>query len=71
MQCVATAKINEAAGMTWLQTHLDYCSAPLLSEPWVLDIDSTIKPLYGQQERATVGHNPPSSADPRIATTRI
>ena len=39
------AKIDEAAGLAWLQTHLDYCSSPLLSEPWVLDIDSTIKPL--------------------------
>src|SRR6516162_9099410 len=46
------AKIDEAAGLAWLQTHLDYCAAPLLSEPWVLDIDSTIKPLYGQQEGA-------------------
>jgi hypothetical protein len=43
------AKIDEAAGLTWLQTHLDYCVWPLLSEPWVLDIDSTIKPLYGRQ----------------------
>ena len=52
------AKIDEAAGLAWLQTHLDYCSSPLLSEPWVLDIDSTIKPLYGQQEGAMVGYNP-------------
>jgi hypothetical protein len=52
------AKIDAAAGLAWLQTHLDYCSAPLLSEPWVLDIDSTIKPLYGQQEGAMVGYNP-------------
>ena len=52
------AKIDEAAGLSWLQTHLDYCSSPLLSEPWVLDIDSTIKPLYGQQEGAMVGYNP-------------
>src|SRR6516164_10862728 len=52
------AKIDEAAGLAWLQTHLDYCAAPLLSEPWVLDIDSTIKPLYGQQEGAMVGYNP-------------
>ena len=52
------AKIDEAAGLTWLQTHLDYCSSPLLSESWVLDIDSTIKPLYGQQEGAMVGYNP-------------
>src|ERR1700686_3138210 len=49
------AKIDEAAGLRWLQTHLDYCVWPLLSEPWVLDIDSTIKPLYGRQEGAAVG----------------
>ena len=52
------AKIDEAAGLAWLRTHLDYCSSPLLSEPWVLDIDSTIKPLYGHQEGAMVGYNP-------------
>jgi hypothetical protein len=52
------AKIDEAAGLAWLQTHLDNCCSPLLSEPWVLDIDSTIKPLYGQQEGAMVGYNP-------------
>src|SRR5712671_872319 len=46
------AKIEEAAGLAWLQAHLDYCASPLLSEPWVLDIDSTIKPLYGHQERS-------------------
>ena len=52
------AKIEEAAGLAWLQEHLDYCVRPLLSEPWVLDIDSTIKPLYGHQEGAVVGYNP-------------
>ncbi len=32
---------------------------PLLSEPWVLDVDTTIKPLYGRQgRRAVVGYNP-------------
>ena len=40
---------------TWLQTHLDYCVRPLLDEPWVLDVDTTIKPLYGRQEGAVVG----------------
>ena len=52
------AKIDETAGLTWLQNHLDYCSAPLFSEPWVLDIDTTVKPLYGHQEGAAVGYNP-------------
>ena len=51
-------KIDEAAGLAWLRNHLDYCTTPLLDEPWVLDVDSTIKPLYGHQEGAEVGHNP-------------
>jgi hypothetical protein len=38
--------------------HLDYCVRPLLDEPWVLDVDATIKPLYGHQEGAVVGYNP-------------
>jgi hypothetical protein len=51
-------KIGEAKGVAWLRTHLEYCTAPLLGEPWVLDIDTTIKPLYGHQEGAEVGYNP-------------
>ena len=31
---------------------------PLLSEPWILDIDTTVKPLYGHQEGAVVSYNP-------------
>ena len=51
-------KIDEAKGLAWLQGHLDYTTTPLLGEPWVLDMDSTIKPLYGHQEGAEVGYNP-------------
>jgi hypothetical protein len=29
-----------------------------LERPWVLDLDATIKPLYGHQEGAEVGYNP-------------
>jgi len=57
-------KIDEAAGLAWLRTHLDYCTTPLLREPWVLDMDSTIKPLYGHQEGAEVGYNPHKSGRP-------
>jgi len=52
------AKIDETSGLNWLHKHLDYCSAPLLGEPWVLDVDTTVKPLYGHQEGAEVGYNP-------------
>ena len=51
-------KIEEAPGLPWLQDHLDYSTTPLLGEPWVLDMDSTIKPLYGHQEGAELGYNP-------------
>ncbi|MBV9530390.1 MAG: transposase [Bradyrhizobium sp.] len=51
-------KVEESAGLNWLQENLDYCTRPLLSEPWILDIDTTVKPLYGHQEGAVVSYNP-------------
>jgi hypothetical protein len=51
-------KIEEDAGLAWLQEHLDYTTRPLLSEPWILDIDTTVKPLYGHQQGAVVSYNP-------------
>jgi hypothetical protein len=32
----ALDKIEESAGLAWMQEHLDYCTRPLLSEPWDL-----------------------------------
>ncbi len=39
----AFAAIDEDDGAVWLRRHLDYCTAPLLAEPWILDIDTTVK----------------------------
>jgi len=39
-------------------------SAPLLAEPWILDIDTTVKPLYGHQEGAVIGYNPKKPGRP-------
>ena len=39
------AKIDPAAGEAWLQRHLKATVEPLLSEPWILDCDTTVKPL--------------------------
>jgi hypothetical protein len=61
------AKIDPATGLPWLQNHLDYCTTPLLSEPWVLDMDSTVKTLYGRQEGAEVGYNPHKPGRPSHA----
>jgi len=60
----AFSKMDEDAGVGWLQQHLDYCVAPLLGERWILDIDSTVKPLYGHQEGAVVGYNPKKPGRP-------
>ena len=54
----ALAAIPEAEGIRWLDTHLRESTAPLLDVPWILDIDTTIKPLYGKQEGAVVSYNP-------------
>jgi hypothetical protein len=51
-------KMDEAKGLSWLQNHLDYCTTPLLGEPWVLDMDSTVETLYGHQEGAELGYTP-------------
>jgi hypothetical protein len=36
----------------------DALGARALDRPWVLDIDASIKPLYGRQEGAEIGYNP-------------
>jgi Transposase DDE domain group 1 len=60
----AFTAINEEEGAAWLRRHLDYCVRELLSQPWVLDIDTTVKPLYGRQEGAAVGYNPKKPGRP-------
>ena len=60
----AVKKIDENTGITWLQNHLKDCCAPLLKTPWILDVDITVKPLYGHQEDATKGYNPQKPGRP-------
>jgi hypothetical protein len=48
----------EPACGQWQQRHLLRGVEPLLYEPWVLDVDTTVKPLYGHQEGAVLGYNP-------------
>jgi hypothetical protein len=42
----------------WLDEHLDKCWNALLEREWILDLDTSIKTLYGRQEGAAVGYNP-------------
>jgi hypothetical protein len=41
----AFEKLEAEAGVEWLQGQLDYTTRPLLGEPWLLDADTTVKPL--------------------------
>lgn len=59
--------MDEAASGRWLKEHLKASYEPLLQEPWVLDVDSTVKPLYGHQEDAKVGYNPAKPGRPSHA----
>ena len=60
----ALGKIDEAAGIGWLREQLEYCVRPLLNEPWILDVDTTVKPLYGHQQAAEIGYNPSKRGRP-------
>jgi hypothetical protein len=60
----ALLKIEEEAGIHWLQKHLNKCYAPLLHVPWILDVDTTVKVLYGRQEGAVLGYNPQKPGRP-------
>ena len=70
--------IEEKQGATWVRRHLAFCVEPLLAEPWILDVDTTIKPLYGHQEGAVLGYNPKKPGRPShcyhtysMASTRL
>lgn len=63
----ALKKIDEADGVDWLQSHLQRCYEPLLTQDWILDADVTVKPLYGHQEGAEKGYNPHKPGRPSHA----
>jgi hypothetical protein len=48
----------------WQQHHLKLSYQPLLYEPWILDVDTTVKTLYGRQQGAEVGYNPHKKGRP-------
>jgi len=74
----ALATIAQNGGKAWLDRHIDACVLPLLGEPYVIDIDTTVKPLYGHQEGAVVSYNPKKPGRPShvhqtymMGTTRL
>jgi hypothetical protein len=63
----ALARMPETEGTAWLDSHLSDSVAPLLDAAWILDTDTTIKPLYGHQEGAVIGYNPRKPGRPSHA----
>jgi len=51
----------------WMQEQLMHSVAEALKTAWVLDCDTTIKPLYGHQAGAEVGYNPHKPGRPSHA----
>jgi hypothetical protein len=47
----------EEHGLDWLGEEIETSVEPLLSQPWILDIDSTIKTIFGHQQEAEIGYN--------------
>jgi len=60
----ALSAMKEEETGPWLQKHLHASYEPLLEEAWAMDMDSTVKPLYGHQEDAKVGYNPQKPGRP-------
>ena len=60
----ALERIDEGASTTWMRPALMHSVREALDRPWVLDIDASIKPLYGRQEGAELGYNPAKPARP-------
>ena len=53
--------------LVWLKAHLMRSLPTALNTPWILDIDTTIKVLYGHQQGAEVGYNPHKPGRPSHA----
>ncbi|MBM3833837.1 MAG: hypothetical protein FJ403_11315 [Verrucomicrobia bacterium] len=45
--------------------------APALDQPWIADLAVTVKPIYGHQEGAQIGYNPPKPGRPSHACHTI
>jgi hypothetical protein len=54
----ALKAMEPEASEPWMRQALMASVRDALDRPWVLDLDATIKPLYGHQEGAELGYNP-------------
>ncbi len=62
----ALYKMDETEATSWMQKHLIKTYEALLKAPYVLDMDPTVKPIYGHQEGAVKGYNPTKPGRPSL-----
>jgi hypothetical protein len=63
----ALSRMSAEQSSSWLCPQLMGSVQSALSTPWILDIDTTIKPLYGKQGGAQVSYNPHKPGRPSHA----
>ena len=63
----ALSRMSAEQSSSWLCPQLLGSVQSALSTPWILDIDTTIKPLYGTQDGAQVSYNPHKPGRPSHA----
>jgi hypothetical protein len=49
---------EKAATDRWIDDALLAVAQPVMEQPWTLDIDAMVKPIFGHQDGAVVGYNP-------------
>ena len=67
-RCTEAERARRAAQLAkstaWMDTVLTESVGEALKTPWILDCDTTVKPLYGRQDGAEVSYNPQKPGRP-------
>ena len=64
---LAFKDMDQESCAQWQQKALAQTWEPLLKHAWILDMDMTVKPIYGHQEGAQIGYNPHKPGRPSQA----
>jgi hypothetical protein len=59
---IREAQLSQSTG--WMDRALLESVSEALSTPWILDSDTTVKPLYGHQDGAEISYNPKKPGRP-------
>lgn len=59
--------VEETTQEDWVRENFDKMSHGLLETSWIMDVDVTIKTIYGKQDRAEIGYNPHKPGRPSHA----